>query len=71
MTAFAARHSALLTAALLPLAEKTQDDSTLALIAEAIGCSDTAALITSRFDTVFAFSWPYVTIGDQEVVWGC
>ena len=71
MAAFAARHSSLLVAALVPHADRTRDDSSLALIAESIGAGGASTLVASRFDTVFAFTWPYVAIKNQEVQYAC
>jgi len=36
-------------------------------MAEAIGGGGTAALVQACFNEVFAFAWPHVAIGDQEV----
>lgn len=64
---FAAKHAALLAAAMLPGAEEAQDLIGLQLLAEAAGAADLVALTRAHFGVIFAHSWPLVAVGDGQV----
>ena len=64
---FAAKHAALLAAAMLPGAEKARDLSGLQRLAEAAGMADLVAFTRAHLGVIFAHSWPYVAVGDGQV----
>ena len=67
---FAARHAALLAAAMLPGAEKAGDLSGLQWLAEAAGTADLVAFTRAHLGVIFAHSWPYVAVEDGQVCGG-
>jgi hypothetical protein len=48
----------------VPLAEEAHDLSGLRLLASLLDEADVTALVKKHFDTIFAFSWPHIAVGD-------
>ncbi|GAX72620.1 hypothetical protein CEUSTIGMA_g76.t1 [Chlamydomonas eustigma] len=64
--AFASQYAAVLAAVMVPIAEEMKDLSGLQLLATLLDEADVKSLVKKHFDTIFAFSWPHVAVGDGK-----